>query len=803
MGTFWHPDSVGAMSTKLRRVLVVFSLFIAFLQPVEAFAYGRESSANVWAMVYAASESKTPFAQGPSPKYVLEKKSTIFVKYIDFPDWAKKEFQLAVDVWSENFASTVPINIEASWTQINKTGVLGQARPESLRSEFTGAPDSTLSYPIALANAISGRDLNQGRAEIIIDVNSNISWYRSDSGKPISRSEFDLESVFLHEITHGLGFLSSDHLEDNPTKPSYGKITLDDPTPFDAFAISYEGKRLADYESGSPELQTAVTSRLEWGGELGIKANGGVRPLLYTPATYEEGSSVSHLDENTFANTGANSMMTPGIAPGEIYHQPGPLVLAMMEDMRGKPTAGLAKVLPQSVKSVKALISDSAALIYFGLPDNNRAAQVTEYRIKNLKTGVTKKFSSSPANYTGLKNGTSYTFSITAVNEVGESEAKTTTPITPSSTWKKTILDAGADAKYLSTATFNSNPALLYSNTKSGELILSNWNGKKWVKTVVDGDGGGEGQTTNPISGVNAMCSNTVNKKQMLHIFYSEPEEQDVRYASFDGKNFSYEIVDGNAPSVNDYKDLNRTRTNGKLNSSIACVADARGVQAFYRDDTQGILLGASKVSGTSSWVYELVDGDRVTDGRSDGNLGFRVDAYSDGKKTWVLYDSMRPEQNSRDATFGEIRLATRTSITPSTWSYKTLDSTSTAPFVAGYDVDLTPSSQGVTATWLITPVANVPNPLQIRWVNVEKSTPAKTLSVSNFGTPDRYITGDGKTTIFNCQERLCALDTASSKVSLVSKEQNPDGVKSAWVVINKTRYLVAGIKGQLTLLRP
>ncbi len=791
------------MSTKLRRVLVVFTLFVAFLQPSDAFAYGRESEANVWGAVYATSVSNTPLTQGPSPKYVLEKKSTIFVKYIDFPDWAKNEFQLAVDVWAANFASTVPINIEVSWTSIATPGVLGQARPESLRSEFTGAPDSTLSYPIALANAISGRDLNQNRAEILIDVNSNTTWYRPDTGRSISRNEFDLESVFLHEIAHGLGFLSSDHFEDNPTKPNYGKITLDDPTPFDAFAVTFEGKRLADYQSGSPELQTAVTSRLEWVGELGIQANGGVRPLLHTPNPYVEGSSVSHLDENTFANTGINSVMTPGIAPAEIYHQPGPLVLAMMDDMRGKPSSGLAKVVPQSVKSVKALISDSSALIYFGLPENNREAQVTEYRIKNLKTGITKKFSSSPANFTGLKNGTAYTFSITAVNEVGQSEAKTTTPITPSATWKKTILDGAADARYLSTATFGSNPALLYSNSKSGELILSTWNGKKWVKNVVDGTGGDEGQTTNPISGVTTMCANTVDKKPLLHIFYSEPVDQDLRYATFDGKNFTYEIVDGNAPTVNDYRDANRTKTNGKLSTSMACVADGRGVQVFYRDDTQGILLGAAKLSGALDWVYELVDGDLVADGRSDGNVAFALDAYSDGKKTWVLYDSMRPVDNSRDAKFGEIRLAVRSTITARTWNYKTLDSTSTAPFVPGYDVDLTPSRTGVNATWLITPVANVPNPLQIRWVNVEKSGSAKTISVPNFGTPDKFLTGDGKTTIFNCQERLCALDTATSKVTLVSKEQNPDGVKSAWVLINKTRYLVAGIKGQLTLLRP
>ena len=787
----------------MRRFLVAALLLIAFIQPVDAFAYGNATPAGAWATLYASTTSHTPLTKGEYATAVLEKKSNIFVKYIDFPEWAKTEFQLAADVWAANFASDVPINIEATWTSINRPGVLGSARPAELRSEFTGAPDPSLNYPIALANAISGRDLNQSRAEILIDVNANATWYRPGVGTTISRNEFDLESVFLHEIAHGLGFLSSDRRQDDPFKANYGKIVLDDPTPFDAFAITQEGKRLADYESATPELELAVTSPLVWAGQLAMAANGGVKPLLYTPSTYEDGSSVSHLDESTFANTGANSVMTPGIAPAEIYHQPGPLLLAMMDDMRTKPTAGLAKVLPLNVKSAKAIVSDSSALIYFGLPDNSRAAQVTEYRIRNIKTGVTKKFTSSPALFTGLKNGTPYMFSITAVNSVGESEARVTSQIIPSGTWKKTTLDGSADGKYVSSTVFNGQPAILYTNTKTGALILTTWNGKRWNKTTVDGLGGTNGQTLNPISGVNALCVNGSGTKQTLHIFYSEPLDQDLRYASYNGKSFSYEIVDGNATTLNSFKDPIRTKTNSKINTSVACAADARGVQVFYRDETQGILLGASKADADAEWIYELVDGDRVTDGRSDGNMGFSVDAYSDGKKTWVLYDSMRPEDNSRAAKFGEIRLATRTSLSPSGWSYRTLDSTSKEAIVPGYDLDLSKNTQGVIATWLVTPVTSVPNPSQVRWGYVEKNTNYKTISVSTFGTPDKYITGDGKTTIFNCQERLCALDIATGKVSLVSKEQNPDGVKSAWVVINKVRYLVAGIKGQLTLLRP
>lgn len=89
--------------------------------------------------------------------------------------------------------------------------------------------------------------------------------------------------------------------------------------------------------------------------------------------------------------TGLNSVMTPSLDPGEIFREPGPLLLAMMEDMRNKPPAGLAITLPDSPRNAQALIADSAALITFDPPINLRTAQITEYVVKNLKTGVEKE----------------------------------------------------------------------------------------------------------------------------------------------------------------------------------------------------------------------------------------------------------------------------------------------------------------------------------------------------------------------------------------------------------------------------
>jgi hypothetical protein len=104
---------------------------------------------------------------------------------------------------------------------------------------------------------------------------------------------------------------------------------------------------------------------------------------MYTPAIYEPGSSVSHLDEATYSKSGIDAVMTPNLDAGEVFHQPGPLLLAMMEDMRVKPPVGLAVSVPDAPRNVEALIGNQSAIITFDPPANARAAQVTAYTVKN------------------------------------------------------------------------------------------------------------------------------------------------------------------------------------------------------------------------------------------------------------------------------------------------------------------------------------------------------------------------------------------------------------------------------------
>jgi hypothetical protein len=760
----------------------------------------KQIPATNWGYTYAGTDSVTSQSAQPAAKN-LESTSKFDVKYNNFPDWAKKEVQAAIDVWSANFKSSVVVSVDASWGRSSSWGVLGSARPGSFFSAFSGAPDPSLWYSSAAANALAGKDLDKANPEIIIQVNSAAAWDTRGDGSP-SSSEYDLESVFIHEIGHGLGFLSNDAYD-----PYYGLGSLDQPTPFDAYLQTSDGRRLADLPTPSKELGAALTSSLVWSGPLGIKANTGIKPKMYTPSRYQSGSSTSHLDEATFSKSGLDSVMTPSLDPGEIFHEPGPLLLAMMEDMRNKPPVGIATDLPQSPRNVQAFTGDASALVSFDPPVNLRTAQISEYIVKNIKTGLEKKSLSSPVLMTGLKNGTSYTFSVVAKNALGTSDAVITKAVTPQAGWKSTVLDTSADGKSVASTTFNGQPAIAYTDTKSGDLKLATYDGKSWKKVTVDGAGGSSGRTTNTISGGISMCVNGSGVKQTLHIFYSDSTDKDLRYATFNGKAYTFEVVDGNGSAVNDYTDLVRVRTSSDVSLTNACVASASAIQVFYRDETQGVLLGAVK-SKTAPWKYELVDGDRKTDGRSTGDVGFHLQAIFDGVKTYVAYDSVVSMNQKKEITSGAIRIATRTGIEPAAWAYQTLDISTDDASIFGFDVALAKTNGDVFVTWLAASTATAPKPNQVRWVLLSDSTNISKLTTENFGTPGEFMATDGKTIIFNCQERLCALDTSKkdlgqAAIRLVSSTQGSEPTQSAWVTVNKIKYLLATVNGKLALLKP
>lgn len=781
-------------------LLIISSLLSSLSIAVEAQAITPflQRAATHWGHTLAG--PTTTNEQLPRQKVVnLEAKSKFIINYKNFPAWAKRDFQAAADVWAANFTSAVPVTIDASWIQIGAPNILGSARPGSYFSGFDGAPDSTLWYPSALANALAGKDLDKKQAEMIIQVNADATWNTRNDGLSYSQ-EYDLQSVFLHEMAHGLGFLSTDSYD-----PNFGFGRIEEPTPFDAYALVEDGRRLSDLPSPSIELGVALRSPLVWSGALGVAANGGVRPLLYTPKEYEEGSSVSHLDEDTFANSGENAVMTPNLEAGEIFHKPGPLLLAMMEDMRRKPPAGKSTGIPTPVRNVEALISDGEAIISFAPPANARTAQISAYTVRNNVTNQSKSSIKSPVKFTGLKNGTAYTFTVIATNINGSSDPVTSDPVIPAPSWERFVIDSKSDAKILTSVTFNGEPAVIYGDSKSGDLKIAQWNSKVWLKRTIDGAGGSRGRTNLPITGALSACVNGIGKKQTLHIFYADEIDRDLRYAKYDGKNFTYEIVDGNGPQVNSYDSPIRVRTASDVNVASACIASAGGVQVFYRDESQGILLGAVKGKSAKNWTYELVDGDRKTDGRTTGDVAFSLKAAFDGRTSYLLYDAVLDINQREKPTQSDIRLATRSNFSPAGWSYRILESSTPTNPVSGFAIAVGKSIGGVFATWLGGDSLSLPEAKTVRWISISNDSGVTSAVTDQLGTPSRFLSTDTSLIAFTCERRLCAIDKSKStpKRIFISPYENPDGIESAWVNVNRAKYLVAGIYGQLVMLRP
>ena len=781
---------------RIKRFLLSIGLLISVIAiPIpSANALAVKVAPAGWTYLFA---SDAPAKKSTTPRFFsvnLEKKSTFVPIYNNVPDVAKASIQRAIDTWSENFVSKVPINVNVTWTKAPNSTILASASAKNIFSNFNGAPDKTLYYPSALANALAGVDLDIAEPELEINVTTGDFWYYGLDGKCPS-SKYDLVSVILHEMAHGLGFMSGTYYD--PTT-KVGRFLQ--PTAFDAYVQVLDGRRLVDLPSPSLEIGSALTSTLLWSGANAVKANNGVKPLLFTPPIYEQGSSVSHLDEKTFSNSFENSVMTPNLGAGEVFHLPGALLLAIFEDLRMKPPAGIATGLPNSVQNVRAIVGDKNAIIKFDPPADFRFAQIDSYLIENLQTGESIKVPESPVVINGLKNGTKYTFSVRAVNSAGSSEATKSNQITPQTAWKSTVIDPNADAKYIATTTYLGKPVVAYSESKGGDLKLATYANSKWVIKTIDGNDDNGGKTLNNVAGHISLCTSTVGKISYLHIFYSDLTNKDLKYALYNGKGFKYETVDGDGLVAQDYKEVNRVRGASDVSVSNACSVNNNVIQVFYRDESQGILLGAVKEN--EKWRYEIVDGDKDTEDRTTGDVAFHMKSVTVGKKINLIYDSVKGFDAEKNITKGEVRYATRSTSASSEWEYKTLDAPSERTYAVGYDVTILNTVKGLITGWFTSSGFTYPNPDQVKYQDINAAS-VVSVKADEFGTLHSSISADEKMVLFSCELRLCAVSKSNKIVNLVSKNSIQKGAQVNWITIDKTKYAMAGVSGKLTLFKP
>ncbi|WP_436517539.1 T9SS type A sorting domain-containing protein [Ekhidna sp. To15] len=259
--------------------------------------------------------------------------STFEVEYVGFTDEAKAAFQHAVDIWSSILSSDVTIRITANWELLGP-GVLGSAGSNGSARNFAGAPLQNIDYPIALAEKLARRDLNSTFApDINARFSSGIDWYYGLDGNP-SAGEYDLVSVVLHEIGHGLGIAGS-FGSNVATQIADHSLFTGFPRIYDTYL--YSGNNLIIdrniYDSQSAIYQVTTSGNVTFNSEIAKARNGAFFPPIFSPSPYNPGSSISHLDESTYPAGDPNSLMTPQIGQAEAIHDPGDVLYGIMIDM--------------------------------------------------------------------------------------------------------------------------------------------------------------------------------------------------------------------------------------------------------------------------------------------------------------------------------------------------------------------------------------------------------------------------------------------------------------------------------------
>ncbi|WP_167604920.1 T9SS type A sorting domain-containing protein [Maribellus sediminis] len=253
-----------------------------------------------------------------------------------FPEDARNALNYAVGIWASIIESDVPIHINARWSSTLGTNTLASCGPETYYTNFKNIPFENRYYAVAIAEKIAGEELNGvSRSDVEATFSSRINWYYGTDGNTPT-DKYDFVSVALHEIAHGLGFTGFFYVDAEAGMGGYAYYEYGDATTFDMLVEKLSGSQLLNttlFSNPSAELKSALTGSLYANSPVAKSENSGVRPRLYSPSTYNDGSSVYHLNDFTYGTGNENSLMTHAVGMGEAIHDPGPLARGIMEDI--------------------------------------------------------------------------------------------------------------------------------------------------------------------------------------------------------------------------------------------------------------------------------------------------------------------------------------------------------------------------------------------------------------------------------------------------------------------------------------
>jgi len=238
---------------------------------------------------------------------------------------AQEAVMFSAGILSEMFNLTDTVEIMCNWNVAANANNLGSCGADAWHfvngAWTTQALAKQLVAESSLTNDVTEFDLtlnlNAGRTD----------WYFGTDGS-CPATDFDLATTAMHEILHGMGWGGVFGYVSDASGVSVSNWVS--ASTYDNLVTNGSGTLITNLTQ--TQAANAMVNQVQFSGATAVSMNSGTRPELYAPATWDGGSSYSHLDESTFATGTENSLMTPFGSNGEVNHTPGPVGLAVMGD---------------------------------------------------------------------------------------------------------------------------------------------------------------------------------------------------------------------------------------------------------------------------------------------------------------------------------------------------------------------------------------------------------------------------------------------------------------------------------------
>ncbi|MEI2302278.1 putative Ig domain-containing protein [Ensifer sp. MJa1] len=227
-----------------------------------------------------------------------------------------------------------------------------------------------------------------------------------------------------------------------------------------------------------------VTATNSAGPSVSSAASNSVTPrsaqmiTFANPGTQGFGTTPTLTASTTSGLTIAFSSSTPGVCDVDAgglltFHQAGTCTINADQPGNGTYLAAttvtqsftVAAIAPDAPTGASATAGEAAAIVSFTAPASTGGALIASYTVTSDPAGITGTGATSPITVTGLTNGVSYTFTVTADNGIATGPASAVSnSVTPRGAQTITFANPGAQ-------TFGSTPTL--SATTSSGLPVS------------------------------------------------------------------------------------------------------------------------------------------------------------------------------------------------------------------------------------------------------------------------------------------------------------------------------------------